>query len=195
MSTTAPYYQNVNPDLLARVPLNARHILEVGCGNGNFARAVLARQPQAAYVGVELFAQAAQEAQGVLSHVVVGDVEQPATLAALDQVCARQGGGFDALVLGDVLEHLRDPWQVLAQLRERMVLGGTAVACVPNVAHWSLLQQQLCGRWDYAEQGLLDRTHVRFLRWRRCWTCFGTRAGQWWMQLRVCCGPNRRKRH
>ncbi|WP_101103540.1 methyltransferase domain-containing protein [Macromonas bipunctata] len=162
MSTTASYYQNVNPDLLARVPLDARHILEVGCGNGNFARAVLARQPQAAYVGVELFAQAAQEAQGVLSHVVVGDVEQSATLKTLDQICDGQSGGFDALVLGDVLEHLRDPWQVLAQLRERTVLGGTAVACVPNVAHWSLLQQQLCGRWDYAEQGLLDRTHLRF---------------------------------
>lgn len=145
------YYRNVNPDLLACLPLDAHRILEVGCGDGSFARAVLARQPQATYVGLELFAQAAHEAQRVLSHVVVGDVEQPATLAALDQVCARQEGGFDALVLGDVLEHLRDPWRVLKQLRERMVSGGTATVCVPNVAHWSLLQQQLCGRWDYAE--------------------------------------------
>lgn len=160
--TAASYYQNVNPDLLDRVPLDAHHILEVGCGNGNFARAVLARQPHAAYVGVELFAQAAQQAQEVLTRVVVGDVEQAATLAALDRVCVSQGQGFDALVLGDVLEHLRNPWQVLAQLRERMVPGGTVVACVPNVAHWSLLRQQLHGRWDYVEQGLLDRTHLRF---------------------------------
>lgn len=160
MSSFASYYRNINPDLLARVPLDARHILEVGCGNGNFARAVLSRQPQTTYTGVELFAQAAQEAAAVCKNVVVGDVEQPTTLAALDQ--ARGAQDFDALVLGDVLEHLRDPWRVMAQLRERTVPGGTAVVCVPNVAHWSLLQQQLSGRWDYADQGLLDRTHVRF---------------------------------
>lgn len=156
------YFGNVNRDLLARVPLDARHVLEVGCGSGGLARAVLARQPQATYVGVELVPDAARQAAAVLHQVLLGDIEQPDTLAALDRVVQQQQVGFDALVLGDVLEHLHDPWQVLAQLRARTVLGGTAVACVPNVAHWSLLQQQLHGRWDYAAQGLLDRTHLRF---------------------------------
>lgn len=154
------YYGNINPDLLARIPLTAARVLEIGCGAGNLARAYLARNPGADYVGVELFPDAARQARECLRHVVVGDIEQPAVLAELDQ--ARADEPFDVLIFGDVLEHLRDPWQTLAELRRRVAPGGLCLACIPNVAHWSVLQQLLRGRWDYAEAGLLDRTHMRF---------------------------------
>jgi hypothetical protein len=65
-------------------------------------------------------------------------------------------------VLGDILEHLRDPWRTLADLRQRARVEAVCCACIPNVAHWSLLLQQLRGRWDYVDAGLLDRTHLRF---------------------------------
>lgn len=154
------YYSNTNPDLLARIPLSARHPLEIGCGTGGLAQAYLARNPAARYVGVELFADAARQAVGIVHQVVVGDIEQAPVLAELDRV--RAGEPFDVLIFGDVLEHLRDPWRVLAELRARMTPDGVCVACIPNVAHWSVLQQQLRGRWDYADAGLLDRTHLRF---------------------------------
>ena len=137
------YYSGVNPDLLARIPVTANRILEVGCGEGNFGRAYLARNPSAQYVGVELFKEAAYKAATYLSHVIVGDIEQPRTLVALDKVCGN--GSIDTLILGDVLEHLRDPWRVLAELRDRMAPGCTCIACIPNVCHWSILQQQLNG--------------------------------------------------
>jgi len=37
-----------------------------------------------------------------------------------------------------------------------------AVACIPNIGHWSIVAGLLAGRFDYAEEGLLDRTHLRF---------------------------------
>lgn len=154
------YYSGVNPDLLKTIPLTAQAVLEIGCGAGEFGRAFLARQPAARYYGVELLEQAGRQAAPHLTHTVVGDIEQPQTLAALDR--AGKGISFDTLVLGDVLEHLRDPWQVLAQLRERMQEGAVCLACIPNVAHWSVLTQLLQGRWDYADSGLLDKTHLRF---------------------------------
>lgn len=154
------YYTNINHELLSYIPVTARRILEVGCGAGNFGRACQARNPTVSYTAVELFEGVARQAAVHLNHVIVGDIEQRQTLEALDKVC--QGALFDVLVFGDVLEHLRDPWRVLADLRSRVAPNGVCVVCIPNVSHWSLLAQQLKGRWDYADAGILDRTHLRF---------------------------------
>lgn len=154
------YYSGVNRSLLNRLPTDARLALEVGCGTGAFGHAYKGLNPHAAYLGVELFQAAAAEARGQLDRVVVGDIETDETLAALDAALA--GAQVDLLVFGDVLEHLRDPWAVLARLRERAAPGAACVACIPNVAHWSLVLGQAAGRWDYADSGLLDRTHLRF---------------------------------
>ena len=154
------YYGNVNADLLRLTPLDRRFVLEVGCGSGRFAEAYLARNPSARYFGLELFQDAAEQASQILERVFVGDVEQEDILAKLDE--ARGDALFDTLVFGDVLEHLRDPWQVISDLRSRVRGGGVCVACIPNVSHWSLLVQQIKGQWAYEDAGLLDRTHLRF---------------------------------
>ncbi len=154
------YYNNVNPDLFSKISLSARHILEIGCGSGALARAVRARNPNTRYVGVELFPDAANKARDVVDALIVGDIEQPEVFTQLRET---QGGrGFDALIFGDVLEHLRDPWRLLTDLRPMIAPGGVCSICIPNVSHWSLLEQQFRGRWDYADAGLLDRTHIRF---------------------------------
>lgn len=154
------YYNNTNPELLARIPLQARRVLEIGCGEGNFAQVYRQANPAATYVGVELFAGAGRQAAAHMDHVIVGDIEQPSVLAAIDEV---NGGEFaDVLILGDLLEHLRDPWRVLADLRGRVAPAGICVACLPNVGHWSIVHQQLRGRWEYTDSGLMDRTHLRF---------------------------------
>lgn len=159
MASTS-YYGNVNGDLLAQVPATARHVLEVGCGAGQFARAYLRRNPLAVYRGVELFEEAALQAADCLDSVTQGNIESPEVLARLD--AASCGQPFDTVVFGDVLEHLVDPWRVLETLAARCTPDAACIVCVPNVSHWSLLVQQLRGRWDYADAGLLDRTHLRF---------------------------------
>ncbi|MEY4194103.1 MAG: hypothetical protein RLZZ226_471 [Pseudomonadota bacterium] len=154
------YFANVNPELLDWLPLDAGTLVEIGCGTGSLGVAYRARNPASRYGGVELHPEAADAARPVLDWVVTGDIEQPAVVERL--AAALSGQPADVLVFGDVLEHLHDPWQCLARLRQQVRPGGTCVACIPNVAHWSLLLQQLQGRWDYADQGLLDRTHLRF---------------------------------
>lgn len=154
------YFDNVNRDLLARADITARTVLELGCGTGALGAALRLRAPLARIVGLERDPGAAEAARGALDAVVEGDVEAPETLAALDRALA--GTPVDLLLIGDVVEHLRDPWAVLAALRARMRPGGSAAVCLPNAAHWSLLRRQLAGDWTYAEAGLLDRTHLRF---------------------------------
>ena len=104
MGSLDPYYEQANPDLLYRLPVQARAVLEVGCGAGSLGQAYMAINPDAVYVGVELVATAAERARTRLDHVLVRDVEQ----APLQEL---PGGltAVNALVFGDVLEHLRDP--------------------------------------------------------------------------------------
>jgi 2-polyprenyl-3-methyl-5-hydroxy-6-metoxy-1,4-benzoquinol methylase len=153
------YFSRVNPDLLNKIPLSAQRVIEIGCGTGELARTYLQKNPTSTYFGVELNVTAAETAKKFLSHVIVGDIESDTIVASIEQIAKKK---FDALVMGDVLEHLREPEQVLSNLRRLMAPDGVCVMCVPNVSHWSLLIEQLNGRWNYGDEGLLDRTHLRF---------------------------------
>jgi 2-polyprenyl-3-methyl-5-hydroxy-6-metoxy-1,4-benzoquinol methylase len=62
-----------------------------------------------------------------------------------------------------VLEHLRDPWAVLARLGEMLRPGGRVHVALPNARHTAVwLPLVLRGRFQYAPAGLLDVTHLRF---------------------------------
>ncbi len=57
------YYEQANPDLLYRIPVNASVVLEVGCGGGALGAAYKAINPDATYVGLELMEQPAARAR------------------------------------------------------------------------------------------------------------------------------------
>ncbi len=71
-------------------------------------------------------------------------------------------GPFDAIVYGDVLEHLVDPLSVLTQLNRALSPGGFVIISVPNIAHFYVRLLLLLGRFDYLDRGILDSTHLRF---------------------------------
>jgi hypothetical protein len=65
-------------------------------------------------------------------------------------------------VFGDVLEHLRDPWAVLAWAATRLRNGGIAVVSVPNAVHWTARREIARGRFPLRDWGTFDRTHLRW---------------------------------
>lgn len=69
---------------------------------------------------------------------------------------------FDLVVFNDVLEHMVDPWEALRTTRALMTDTGHVVAAIPNVGHITVIEGLLRGRWDYAESGVMDRTHLRW---------------------------------
>lgn len=69
---------------------------------------------------------------------------------------------YDFIVLADVLEHLRDPDQILKQISGLLSDNGHFLLSVPNIAHAGIVASLLSGNFDYTQDGLLDSTHVRF---------------------------------
>ncbi|MEO8430145.1 MAG: class I SAM-dependent methyltransferase [Acidobacteriota bacterium] len=139
-------------DLAARVPAGARSVLDVGCSRGATGPAL--RQAGVAEIfGIEPDPGDAEQAAGVYDRVL----REP-----LEAIRDEFPGRFDAVLFGDVLEHLEDPAAALARVRPWLSASGVVVASVPNVGHWSVIADLIEGRFEYVPYSILSGTHVRF---------------------------------
>jgi len=82
--------------------------------------------------------------------------------ANLNREVPEAQGPFDAILYGDVLEHLIDPLRALVELNRSLVPDGFVIVSVPNIAHVYIRLLLLLGRFDYLDRGILDNTHLRF---------------------------------
>lgn len=139
--------------LLRRVPADAS-VLELGPGPGAMTQVLRARGH--AVTVVENDPAALHALRGLGVQVVDADLDDQAWLDAL------QGQHFGAILACDVLEHLRSPETVLKALTGLMEPMGSLVISLPNIAYAGVLASMRAGVFDYADKGLLDRTHVRF---------------------------------
>lgn len=147
------YFEFSRPELLALIPKYARHVLDVGCGAGQLGQALKTRQNCTVY-GVEINEAAAERAGVYLDRVWTGDIES----IDLDL----PANSVDVIVCGDILEHLREPRDVLRRLSGYLRQDGRLIASIPNVAHHTVVRGLLAGNWTYEPAGLLDETHLRF---------------------------------
>lgn len=164
MNTHPPgYYGNANPTLLQVVEPDARRIVEFGCGAGALARAVRLKNPAVHYTGVELMPEQLALARDALDVALARNLDQvPDWSVDAELRAALPADCFDHVIFGDVLEHLYDPARVLGQSVQCLRPGGSALVCIPNVQHWSVMTQLIRGHWPQADAGLFDRTHIRW---------------------------------
>ena len=128
-----------------------RRVLDVGA-----ADALLSRHLGEAgwrVTGIEADAHLAAAGRPYCEQMIVSDLDHE--LPEFDEP-------FDAIVYGDVLEHLVDPLRTLQGLNRWLSPNGRVVVSVPNVAHLAIRLSLLMGRFDYFDRGILDRTHLRF---------------------------------
>jgi glycosyltransferase involved in cell wall biosynthesis len=69
---------------------------------------------------------------------------------------------YDAVLFGDVLEHLRNPLAVLEKVKKVLNPGGKIVLSLPNIANIFVRINLLMGRFNYSHVGILDEGHLRF---------------------------------
>lgn len=149
------YSFNARRELLGMMDLKkpGLHVLEVGCACGATLLAVRDANPAADLFGIEIDEAPAKIASR-FAKVEALDVE------TLEKPEWHET--FDYIILSDVIEHLRNPWQAMKNLAAFLKPGGAVVVSVPNVMHCSVFRMMLQGRWTYADAGILDRTHLRF---------------------------------
>lgn len=78
--------------------------------------------------------------------------------AAPDDFLANQ----EVIICADILEHTVDPQKALQRLVSLQQPGSCFLLSVPNVANLWVRMQLLFGKFNYAENGILDRTHLHF---------------------------------
>jgi len=139
-------------DLVAKLPPGARAVLDVGCSRGATA-ASLRLAGVTRIVGVEPNEADAAQAERVYDLVLP---------CPLERVREEFAAAFDAVLFGDVLEHLADPAAALERVRPWLTEKGVVVASLPNVGHWSILADLLAGHFDYIPYSILSGTHLRF---------------------------------
>ena len=157
MSATPRYVLKPDPHSSHSVILKwlgegrGRRILDVGAADGIVSRRLTERGWRVTGL----------EGDPALAQAGARHCERMLT-ANLNREIPEVAGPFDAILYGDVLEHLVDPLRVLVELDRALVPDGFVVISVPNIAHLYIRLLLLVGRFDYIDRGILDDSHLRF---------------------------------
>lgn len=133
--------------IVAAIEPNSR-ILDLGCSQGLLARPLLEKNVRVTGVDVGPGKRLASE----LDEYFQSDLEEPLELP--------HGRVFDYVVVADVIEHLRNPTQLLRGARRYLKEDGRLIISTPNIALWFYRLSLLVGRFEYGPRGVLDETHV-----------------------------------
>jgi 2-polyprenyl-3-methyl-5-hydroxy-6-metoxy-1,4-benzoquinol methylase len=147
--------------IIERLGLKPGTVLDLGCGNGAVAEPLSERGFQ--YVGLDIDRKAVSElsTRGFEAH----GLDLTPRVDLVERLLEIAGGRqIAAVLLLDVIEHMPDTREFLSVIREALDQLGRAVliVSVPNVAHFDLGAKLMFGKWNYAQTGLLDRTHLQF---------------------------------
>ena len=129
---------------------NSTRILDVGCGVG--------------ILGLHLDGKQCEVTGWDLRLTHIEDYEEY-YVSMEERNVEKEGLGkekYDAVIFSDVLEHLNNGGKVFRQSRDILTAGGKVILSLPNVAYFENRLRLFMGNWDYTDDGILDRTHIRF---------------------------------
>ncbi len=128
-------------ELLPHIPLSARTILLVGCGNGELVAAYRRLNPKACLLGIETDPVAAALAGSHMQRVSATNVE-------LDPLPFAVPEGIDCIIYNDALQHLRDPAALIRRHADALNPNGIFLICAQNAEYWRVTERRLRGAGD-----------------------------------------------
>lgn len=129
------------------------NVLELGCGMGATLSKIKYLYPNSYVCGIEIVDKVAYYAN-LLNPVKCADVET--------MEWDYEDNSFDYVIMGDILEHLRDPWSILNKVNKLVKTGGKIIISMPNVLHYSVILPLIIkGEFHYSDAGILDTTHLK----------------------------------
>lgn len=146
------YFKGKRNELEKFIPSNVKTVLEVGCGEGGF-RASFGNEVE--YWGIEPNKKVSKIAESKLYKVFNATYEE-----------VKQDipdSYFDLIVCNDVIEHMIDHDYFFKTIKDKMKDDGKLLISIPNVRYiYNLYNLVFNKDWNYEEQGILDKTHLRF---------------------------------
>lgn len=140
------------------VPENSK-VLEMGCSHG-LLTAHLKMQKNCVIDIVEIDEKAGKEASEFANLALIGAEDGNLELEIWKEKL--DGNKYDVITFLDVLEHLRNPEDVLKHCASLLKEDGIICVSVPNIGHNAVLVNLLNNKFKYQNLGILDSTHVRF---------------------------------
>jgi glycosyltransferase involved in cell wall biosynthesis len=145
-------YASSHQFALDAVPEGSK-VLDIGAGPGGIARKFVEKGCEVTVVDQHA---PSEKTDGV--KVVVQDLDQKPTFDV---------SPASHLLMLDVIEHLKDPEQFIADLRTQFTHEPkTLVLSTPNIAFGVQRLMLLAGQFNYGKAGILDRTHTRLFTFR-----------------------------
>lgn len=125
-------------------------LLDLGAAGGELGAAL--RDHFDRTIGFEYNVDCVPTLRGCFDQAVIADLERVKRLPS----------NANAIVLADVLEHLRSPTSALALVHQSLAPEGRVFISVPNIANITVRLGLLFGVFEYRDRGILDYTHLRF---------------------------------
>jgi len=145
----------INPPLLSQILKKAKHILDLGCGDGRMGKKIKELQ-ECSVVGVNISEFEAQLASKSLDKVIVHD---------LNNLDTSNLGKFDCIICSHILEHLYQPQQLLIQLHRNLSPDGILIVGLPNILFWRHRLRFLLGDFKYLKGTATAHDHIHFFDW------------------------------
>jgi len=148
------YRYNAQTILQICKELGAKHVLDLGCGNGALARLLSQSgfQVTACDVdrrGIEIASQVASDVRFL-------------QLGAYDDPSELKGSDFDVVVCTEVIEHLYIPRQVPRFARAVLKPGGHLIVSTPYHGYLKNLAICILNKWDFHHTSLEEGGHIKF---------------------------------
>ncbi len=138
--------------IFKQIPYGSK-VLEIGCASGKLAN-ILALSKKCLVYCVEKDPIIAAIARNKCVEMLNMDIET--------EELPYVNGAFDCIILGNVLEHMKEPSKILANLKKYLSDSGFLIYSVPNIVNWHSRMTIFFGKFEYAENGVFDKSHLRF---------------------------------
>lgn len=141
-------------DLIRRFSTPGGTLLDLGAAGGELGGAVRGQFQRT--LGFEYDVDRLPQLKQHFDAAVIADLE---TVRRLPK-------NVHAIVLADIIEHLKDSTGLLRCVRESLADDGRLFLSVPNIANITVRLGLLFGIFEYRDRGILDYTHLRFFTMR-----------------------------
>jgi len=147
--------------VLGLINNKARFILDIGCGKGILGEAIK-KEKEAVVYGVDISLTAIKEARNRLDKAFCVDIEKDLK----DWPPEIKTRKYDVIVISEVLEHLLYPEKLLENIKKMSHSRTEIIITVPNILFWKNRFKIFFGKFEYTDEGIMDRSHIHFFSWK-----------------------------